>query len=93
MSTRTREGVHGSDSSYAPLAALLLGIAGLLPVLPIVGSLAAIICGYAAGAQDQRARAGILLGWFGLVAVTAGLLVYCVVLGYPFPIHRYHPNR
>ena len=92
MKTESREAVQTTDNRYVGLAALTLGIAGLLPLLPVVGSIAAIICGYAAGPQDQRARAGVLLGWFGLLAVTTALLLYCVVLGYPFPIHRYHPG-
>jgi hypothetical protein len=67
---------------------LALGVAGLLPLLPIIGSVAAIICGAVAG-RGVRARVGIALGAFGLVAPLTVLFVYCVVLGYPFPIHRF----
>lgn len=70
--------------------ALVLGVAGLLPLMPLVGSVAALVCGYAAPRGDSRARAGVLLGWLGVLAPVVVLTVYCVVLGYPFPIHRYH---
>jgi hypothetical protein len=74
-----------------------LGIAGLLPILPLIGSVAALVCGYVArhadraGAHDSsRATVGIVLGWIGVAAPLVFLFVYCVVLGYPFPIHRYN---
>lgn len=73
--------------------ALALGVAGLLPILPVVGSVAALACGYAAGRGDHRARAAVLIGWIGVLAPVAALVIYCGVLGYPFPIHRYSPGR
>ena len=73
-------------------ASLVLSVAGLLPVLPFVGSVAALACGYAARQReslDGAARTGIVLGWVGLTVPLVALFVYTVVLGYPFPIHRY----
>jgi hypothetical protein len=82
-----------TSSSSLATASLALGIAGLLPILLFVGSIGALGCGYAAlrrsSEQQDRARAGIVLGWVGVVAPLVALFVYCVLLGYPFPIHRY----
>jgi hypothetical protein len=71
-----------------------LGIAGLLPILPVLGSVAALVCGGLALSEAEPgerapARAGLVLGAVGLAAPLVFLFVYCVVLGYPFPIHRY----
>ncbi|UDY34264.1 hypothetical protein [Dermatobacter hominis] len=73
-----------------------LGVAGLLPVLPLLGSIAAIACGWVArsrtglpSSERDRALVGVVLGALGLAAPLVALFVYCVVLGYPFPIHRY----
>ncbi|HQR80237.1 MAG TPA: hypothetical protein PLT68_08465 [Actinomycetota bacterium] len=85
-------------ASTAAWASLVLGIAGLLPVLPLVGSLAAIITGALWANEGPRrsrqvARTGLALGVLGLVAPSVFLFVYCVVLGYPFPIHPYAPGH
>ena len=54
-----------------------------------------MICGHLAlrsagnGASRSRARAGAALGWFGLLLPVVALSIYCLVLRYPFPIHRY----
>lgn len=83
------------DDTLGTLA-VALGVAGLLPVLPFIGSIAALVCGYLdlhqhPGAEGSgRARAGTVLGWIGVAAPVVFLFVYCVVLGYPFPIHRHH---
>jgi hypothetical protein len=78
--------------------ALALGIAGLLPVLPVLGSLAAVACGTLAvrtGTVGDRGRAaaGLVLGIVGLLGPLMFLLVYCGILGYPFPIEPYRPNQ
>src|SRR5262245_54211859 len=69
---------------------LALGVAGLLPILPLVGSLAALVLGWMSpvgdsGTRSRRAQAGMALGLIGLAAPLVALLVYCLVLGYPFP--------
>jgi hypothetical protein len=38
-----------------------------------------------------RDRVQAAIGWIGVVAPLVALFVYCVLLGYPFPIHRYRP--
>ena len=76
-------------------AAVILSIAGLLPLLPLVGSVAGLACGYAARRDEGgegSARLAIILGWLGLAIPLVALFVYCVVLGYPFPIRRYRPD-
>ncbi len=37
-----------SDRMSLATASLLLGIAGVLPILPVVGSVGALVCGYLA---------------------------------------------
>ena len=73
------------------------GIAGLLPVPGIIASIAALVCGRCAlrdeTSDHRQARLALWLGALGIAAPVLFLLVYCVVLGYPFPIHRYHPDR
>jgi hypothetical protein len=73
--------------------AVVLGLAGLLPVPGIAASIAAIVCGQRArrqgGDQDGSALTGVVLGLVGVAAPLLFLFVYCVVLGYPFPLHRY----
>lgn len=78
---------------------LAFGVAGLLPILPLVGSLVAVGCGLTAltrpspsTEERRRATVGVALGVVGLLAPIVALFVYCVVLGYPFPLHRYHPG-
>jgi hypothetical protein len=75
-----------------------LGVAGLLPIVPLLGSIAAIVCGLVARSRNtappserDRALVGVVLGTLGVLAPFVALFVYCVVLGYPFPIHRYRP--
>jgi hypothetical protein len=77
--------------------ALVLGLVGLLPIPGLLGAVAAVVCGHVA-AHDPRdnpthARAGVILGWLGIAAPLVFLFVYCVVLGYPFPIHRFQPKQ
>lgn len=88
----------GGDGAVG-LADLSIGlaIAGLLPVLPLIGSLAATVCAaiaYRSGNGRARSRSvvGLALGILGLLAPLAFLLVYCGLLGYPFPLHRYRPG-
>lgn len=89
LHTSTRE-----PSDQLGTTSLVLGVAGLLPILPILGSAAAIVCGFLAQTSGEptersRGKAGIAFGWIGLAGPVVALFVYCVVLGYPFPIHRY----
>jgi hypothetical protein len=88
---------RGPGTARLGTLSVALGVAGLLPILPLLGSIGAIVCGALAraggdaGTSSERDRAlvGIVLGTLGVVAPLIALFVYCVVLGYPFPIHRY----
>jgi len=80
-------------------ASIAFGAAGLLPVLPLLGSVVAIVLAIVAmrGPIDapvtrSHARVGLVLGAIGVLAPIVALVVYCGVLGYPFPIHRYRPS-
>lgn len=98
MTTNTPPAItHDPDDSLLANVSIGLGVAGLLPILPILGSLAAIVCGAAAlpaSSSGDRSRAvvGISLGIVGVAGPLLALFVYCVVLGYPFPIHPYRPG-
>jgi hypothetical protein len=97
MTTNTASATTHHDDSLLANLSIGLGVAGLLPILPVLGSLAAIVCGSLAlpSAPDgERGRAvvGISLGAVGVVGPLFALFVYCVVLGYPFPIHAYQPG-
>lgn len=79
--------------------ALALSIAGFLPIPGFVASIAGIVCGRVAlrdATSDEdrsHARLATILGVIGIVLPMLFLFVYCVVLGYPFPLHRYRPDR
>ena len=89
MNTQT-----STENDALATASVALGVAGLLPILPFLGSVAALVCGYTHLGRAEHghdpAWAGIALGWIGILAPVIALFVYCVVLGYPFPIHRHH---
>jgi hypothetical protein len=86
-----------TTSTHASLGTVsaVLGGVGLLPIPGLAASLAALVCGLIAlrrepePSERTRARAGAALGIVGVVLPLLALFVYCVVLGYPFPIHRY----
>ena len=72
------------------VASLALGIAGLVFVLPVLGSILALVFGYVGKKQIDRSRgaetgrgmaiAGIVLGWIGVVlAVVATALIIIAV--------------
>jgi hypothetical protein len=71
------------------IVSLVLGILGLVGVLPLIGSIAAIITGNMAKKEieanpglytnDSLARIGVILGWVGLGLAALGL---CIGLGF-----------
>ncbi len=81
------------QSPYAPqaptngmaIASLASGIAGVT-VVPLIGSIAALICGYKARGQLAAARgserggtlatAGIVLGWLGTALAIVGIVIF-----------------
>ena len=95
VETMTAQTPSKGSPSISQLA-VGFGIAGLLPIPGIIASLAAIVCGSRALKDDSsdhsQARLALWLGALGIAAPLLLLLVYCVVLGYPFPIERYHAN-
>ncbi len=90
------ESNYGQPSGYAPrtsvaaVASLILGILGLIQILPIIGSIAGLILGYAARNEISRgngtvggdglAQAGIILGWIGVGFMVIGLCLGALVL-------------
>jgi hypothetical protein len=67
------------ETSGKAVASLVLGILGLVGVLPCVGSILAIVLG--AGEESGAGNAGRILGWIGLVL---NLLVVFLLLGFLF---------
>lgn len=89
--------VDPTTRAWLGTGSIVLGVAGILPLLPIIGSVAAVVCRLLAlhepsPVERQRGRVGIALGALGLLMPAVALFVYCVVLGYPFPLHRYRPG-
>jgi membrane-associated protease RseP (regulator of RpoE activity) len=85
MNDQTYQSQPGSHA--LAVLSLVLGILGLTPVLPLIGSIAAIVTGMIARRDilakpheysgESMARAGIILGWIGVVLL---VLVACAAL-------------
>ena len=71
------------ENSAFAIASLVCGILGLVGVLPIIGSILAIVFGRIhkrdfPTANDQYARIGIILGWIGVGLSIAGILIFII---------------
>jgi hypothetical protein len=85
MNDRTYQSQPGSHA--LAVLSLVLGILGLTPILPLIGSIAAIVTGMIARRDilakpdeysgESMARAGVILGWVGVVLL---LVVACAAL-------------
>jgi len=72
------------STHFLAIVSLVLSILGLLPVLPLVGSIAGLVTGLMARKEirsrpdlytgEGPAKAGIVLGWIGL----GGIVLICV---------------
>lgn len=71
----------GSEPSGKAIAALVLGILGLLQLAPCIGPIGAIVFGW--GERSGIGRAGLILGWItlALYAVVSFVLLLLVILG------------
>ncbi len=91
--TKTHPATH-----ILAIASLILSILGLLPVLPLIGSIAAIITGSIARKEirsqpeaysgEEIAKASVILGWVGVGLGVLALLLLCGGLLYFMPIQR-----
>ncbi len=74
---------------FLAIVSLVLSILGMMPVLPLVGSIAGIVTGVIARKEirnrpgqysgDGAAKAGIILGWVGIglaIVAVVGLLLF-----------------
>jgi uncharacterized membrane protein len=78
-----------AESSGKATASLVLGICGLV-VCPIILSIVGLVLGYQARGEIQRsggrisgesqAKAGIILGWVGIVLYGIGMLLFFALL-------------
>jgi hypothetical protein len=72
------------------IASLVLGIIGVLQGCPLIFSIIALILGYQARNEiaasggwqtgESLAKAGIILGWVGLVLFIVIILIYAIVI-------------
>ncbi len=97
--SKTRPATH-----LLAIASLVLSILGLLPILPLVGSIAGIVTGVIARREihnrpeeytgEGTAKAGVILGWIGLVLGILAFLVICAGLLFflPFRTIQTGPN-
>lgn len=91
--------MNQQPATYSPsthglaITSLVLSILGLMPVLPVVGSIGGIVTGIIARKEIRTrpdlhtgegfAKAGVILGWIGLAI---GALAICALLLFMFPI-------
>ena len=78
------------------IVSLVLSILGLLPILPVVGAIGGIVTGMIARKEirarqdlytgEGMARAGIILGWIGLVVA---VVLVCLILAALIPLTIY----
>ncbi len=91
-----RSNIYQPQTHILAIASLVLSILGLLPILPLVGSIAGIVTGYIARSEirkqpvqylgDGYAKAGIILGWIGIalaVLAVCGLLFFLLLVNRP----------
>jgi len=87
-----RSSFYQPQTHFLAITSLVLSILGLLPILPLIGSIAGIVTGYIARSEirkqpgqyqgDGYAKAGIILGWIGValaVLAVCGLLFFLLV--------------
>lgn len=96
MNDRPYQSQPGSHA--LAILSLVLGILGLTPILPLIGSIVAIVTGTIARREilakpheysgESMARAGIILGWIGVVLI---LLAVCALLLFlvPFTVRTF----
>lgn len=80
---------------FLAVTSLILSILGLLPVLPLVGSIVGIATGTMAREQicdqpdtysgDKTARAGIILGWIGVGLAFLAVFGFLLYLSFVLP--------
>jgi hypothetical protein len=76
-------------TSTMAIVSLIAGIVGLT-LLPIIGSVAAVVTGYMARKEIRlsagtvtgqgMATAGLILGWIGVVLSVVGLCIACILV-------------
>ena len=83
-------GAPGGQLQHPPAAivSLIAGILGLLMVLPVVGSVVALVAGFMSKSVVQRepyrytdtlGRAGRILGWIGIGLTVLGILAVILI--------------
>jgi hypothetical protein len=78
------------------IVSLVLGILGLAVILPVIGSIGAVISGRIARREiaenpdqfsgDNLARAGVTLGWIGIGLSVIVLIVLCAFVLFFMPL-------
>jgi hypothetical protein len=65
-------------TSGKAVASLVFAILALVGVCPCIGSVVAIVLGN--DVDDGVARAGVVLGWIGLILSVVGILVFVALM-------------
>lgn len=78
------------------IVSLVLSILGLIMVLPLVGSIGAVISGNMSLREirekptqfsgDNLARAGVIMGWVGIALAVLALVLVCLALLFFMPV-------
>ncbi len=89
MNANERSTTFHPTTHILAIASLILSILGMLPVLPLIGSIAGIVTGIIARKEirnrpdlytgEGTAKAGIILGWIGIgliVLAACGILLF-----------------
>ncbi len=102
MTTSIDQTNNNPATHLLAITSLILSILGLLPVLPLIGSIAGIITGSIARKEirnqpevysgEGTAKAGVILGWVGVGLAVLVLLVMCAGLLFFIPIRTTGPN-
>ncbi len=82
------------------IVSLVLSILGLLPILPVVGAIGGIVTGMIARKEirarqdlytgEGMAKAGIILGWIGLILT---VVLACLIIAALIPYFAIAPDR
>ncbi len=95
MTTNDRSSVYQPSIHALAIISLVLSITGMLPILPLIGSIAGIITGFIARREirdhpeqytgDGYAKAGIILGF---ITIVLAILAVCGLVLYLTPVQR-----
>ena len=97
MTENNSQTIYRAPTHPLAIVSLVLSILGLMPILPLVGSIAGIVTGRIARREirsnptlnsgDGIAQAGIILGWIGVGLVLLILAGFLMLVPASFSVH------